>query len=278
MIIVKILNNNAVVTIDKNKKELVVLGKGIGFGKKEGDEVEKSNIDKIYTLPTKQVSQFERLVLEMPYEHIALADEIIKYASKVLGKELNKNIYITLTDHVNFAIERTKKNILLNNALLWEIKRFYSDEYEIGLKSLEMIMNKTGVKLTDDEAGFIALHIVNAQTNKNMDKTVKSTNIIKNILDIVKKYFDIEFDENSISYERFITHLKFLVQRIESESYYSNDDEEFYLNFLNKHKESAGCAKKISDYISETMDYTLKDEELMYLTVHIERIVVRIRL
>lgn len=168
MKIKKIINNNVVATLDDFDNELVVMGRGIGFQKHEGDLVDKSKVEKYFAMSNVNASQFEKLVKEIPYETIKTADEIITYAKQQLKRELNKNIYITVTDHLNFAIERHKKNIKFQNDLLWEIKRFYQKEYQIGCQALEIIKEQLGVDLSEDEAGFFALHIVNAEMNGEM--------------------------------------------------------------------------------------------------------------
>lgn len=276
MKIIKILNNNAISSFDESNNEIVIMGKGIGFQKKSGEEIEESKIEKIFKMPSANASQFKKLVEEMPYEQIKVADEIIAYAKDALGRKLNKNIYITLTDHLNFALERQKQGITFQNALLWEIERFYNKEFQIGCKAVEIISERLHVELTKDEAGFFALHIVNAEMDiGDMHQAMAMPGIIKDILNIVKYTFGIEIDENSLSYERFITHLKFFVQRAVTNQCYPTDDEEFVKTLKNKFPESYECAVRIKDYMNKKMQYDTGEEELMYLTMHISRIVRR---
>jgi len=276
MKIIRILNNNVVSSLDEKNSEIVVMGKGIGFQKKNGDEIEETKIEKIFRMPHNNASQFERLVEEMPYEQVKVADEIIAYAKDMLGKKLNKNIYITLTDHLNFALERKVQGITFQNALLWEIERFYNMEFQIGCKAVEIIKERLGVELTKDEAGFFALHIVNAEMDiSDMHHAMEMPGIIKDILNIVKYTFAIEIDENTLSYERFITHLKFYVQRVVTNQCYPSDDEDFIKSQINKFPEAYGCAVRIKEYMQKKMQYDTGEEELMYLTMHISRIVRR---
>ena len=129
MKIIRILNNNVVSSLDEKDSEIVVMGKGIGFQKKPGDTIEESKVEKIFRMPRASASQFEKLFEEIPYEQVKVADEIIAYAREVLNKKLNKNVYITLTDHLNFAVERQAQGIVFRNALLWEIEKFYDKEF-----------------------------------------------------------------------------------------------------------------------------------------------------
>ncbi len=275
MKIIKVISNNAVVSIDEQGNEIVVMGSGIGFKKKVDCLIDKSCIEKVYKMSSENATRFENLITNLPSKHIEIADEIINNAKEVISTELNESIYITLTDHISFAIKRKEQDIEFNNALLWEIKQFYPKEFQIGLKSLEIIERVVGLKLSEDEAGFIALHIVNAQYNIDMSNIAKSPKMINDILNIVKTTFGIEYDTSSISYERFVTHLKFLTQRIIGQNEYDGEDEEFYRTFLDKCKQSADCARKVNKYLNESYEYELSQEELMYLTMHIERIVKR---
>lgn len=277
MKIVRVMNNNAVGSLDEEGREIIVLGKGIGFQRHAGDPVEESKIEKIFCLPehlsepTK--SQFEKLVEEIPYEYVTYADEIIRDASGTLGKKLNKNIYITLTDHLHFAIERYRHNIQFQNALLWEVKKFYSREYEIGLKALALLKEKEGVDLAVDEAAFIALHIVNAEMDGNMTQTLGMPGMLKDMLNIVRYTFQMELDDDSLSYERFVTHLKFFIQRAVNRQYYPSEDAELYELYMKKVPKCYECARKIKKYMEEKTGTEVTDEEVMYLTIHISRVI-----
>ena len=268
----KVINNNVVSALDENGKEVIVTGKGIGFSKKSGDFLEPS-IEKKVFYPADEVfnSQFESLVKAIDYEHIRLAEEIIQYAKDTLGKRLNKNIYITLTDHLNYAIERQKKGITVQNALLWEIKRFYKLEYQVGVKALDMVKEQTGAKLPEDEAGFLALHLVNAEMDADLQQSAAMPGMIKDILNIIKYTTGKEMDEKSLSYERLVTHLKFLLQRVINGGVYTDIDEALCRVMREESREEYGCALKIRDYLKVKMKYEISEEEILYLTMHIKR-------
>ncbi|MBS4956757.1 MAG: PRD domain-containing protein [Clostridium celatum] len=271
----KIINNNLIRTFDNNGKEVLVMGCGLGFQKKIGDTVDQSKIEKIYAIENKSDSnKLMTLLSEIPLEYIQVSNEIISYAKYSLGKRLNDNIYISLTDHISFAIERYKQGLNFNNALLWEIKRFYNHEFLIGKEALAIIKKRLNIELPEDEAASIALHIVNAQLNsRNMNDTLDITKIIQNILNIVKFHFNIELDEYSLHYERFITHLKFFAQRMLSGKVIKSDDNNFCDMIRGQYKDEYLCAEKIKKYIQKEFNHEISDEEMMYLTVHIKRVI-----
>ena len=277
IIIETILNNNGVLTSNDKNEEIVVMGKDIAFKKRVGDKVSKSAIDKIYTLSDKDtLSKFEQLLADIPMEYMSLSDDIINKAKVTLGKKLNDNIYISLTDHIHTAIERFKEDITVKNAVLWDIRRFYTEEFAIGMKSLDLIEEKFKVRLPDDEAGFIALHIVNAEKDQDIKVIYKITKIMQEISNIVKYYFGISFDEESVYYYRFITHLKFFSERLINEKAYTGEEDDGLLDVIKvKYKNSYECVEKISRFIEEQYNYVLANEEKLYLTIHIEKIVSR---
>lgn len=271
--ILKVINNNVVSAYNEQGKEVVVTGKGVGFQKKAGDMINPEQIEKIFRLDDDHTNEFEALIKDIPYEYIRVAGKIISNAKKCLDKKLSKNIYIGLTDHMNYAITRAKQNIRVENALLWEIKRFYHQEYQIGLDALDIIKKELGIALPEDEAGFFALHIVNAEIGADMRNTAKAPDIIKDVLNIVSYTLGVEMDENSLSYERFITHLKFFLERILSGKTYEEGYYELNDMVKDNFPESYRCALRIQTYIKARLHYEVCEEELTYLAVHIQNIV-----
>lgn len=190
MKIEKVLNNNVAIIIDGGE-EKIVMGKGIAFSKHKGDEISADAINKTFVLSSPDsLNQFAQLLKDIPYEYVTLAQEIIAYAKTTLGKKLDEKINIDLTDHIYTAVKRLKDGIVIKNALLWDIQRFYQDEYTIGTYALDVIEKKFGVRLPDDEAGFIALHIVNAELSEgNLEDIYAITQIMQEIMNIIRRTF-----------------------------------------------------------------------------------------
>lgn len=275
MKITKVINNNLVRSINEKNQEIIVMGKGIGFQKKVGEEIDQNHISQIYISDDRNYSNKLTQILEkVPLNIIQLTNEIVQYAKVSLARKLNENIYLTLTDHISFAIQRQKENVPLKNALLWEIKRFYNHEFLIGKEALSMIKNKLGIELSDDEAGFIALHFVNATMDSiGIEQTALLAKTVQDILNIVKYHFSINLNEESVYYERFITHLKFFVARILSDTEMVNDDLGFMLELKQKYKEEYLCSLKINSFIEHQFNKKLTENEMIYLTIHIRRVI-----
>lgn len=273
MVIDKIINNNIVSAFDETDTEVVVMGRGIGFGIKAGSPIREEQIEKVFRIKSHTLAeQFKELLSNMPLKHARISNDIISYAKGELKLRLNQSIYVTLTDHINFVIERLKLGIHPENALLWEIKRFYPQEYRLGKYGVQLIEKELEVKLPEDEAGFIALHFVNAEYGTNIKDALNFPVLMQEILGIVKKDLEIEFDEESLHYERFATHLKFLLQRVYRKELLTDEEEELALMVQRKYKREYICSKKIAEYIEMKTGSRISGEEMMYLAIHIRRV------
>ena len=269
----KVINNNFIISIDQNGKQVIIRGLGIGFKKKPGEWIKEDKVEAVYKIDDKATSnKLQELVNQVPKEYIDTCTEIIDNIKLKLNKKLNDNIYITLTDHLSFAIERKKLKQEYSNALLWDIKRFYDQEYKLGLESLDIIEKNHNVRLSDDEAGFIALHIVNAELHTNMSSMIKITSFMQEVLEIVRNYYNIELNEDSLDFGRFITHLKYFAQRLFSNKPTKDTDFQLQRMIRENYSKDYGCAEKIKEYIKEKYNLNLTGEEMMFLTIHLKRI------
>lgn len=273
MRIQKILNNNVVVALDENGAETVLMGRGLGFGRKTGDEVPAAMVEKRFTLHSDQLSdKFQQLMASIPLAHFLMSERIINHAKLALGKELSDSIYVTLPDHISAAIQRYKEGIRLPNPLLWDIRQFYKDEYNAALKANEIVLEETGVEFTEDEAGFIAMHFVNAQVGGEIREVYDMTYLMQEAFRIVREAFGTEPDRDSIDYYRFVTHLKFFARRIVSGDRYGDDEADLLEVVRFKYPKAYACAEKVCAYVRREKGFQAGKNELLYLTIHIARL------
>lgn len=269
----KVINNNFISSIDQKGNQVIIRGLGIGFQKKPGEWIKADKVEAVYRIEDKATSnKLQELVSQVPKEYIDTCTEIIDNIKSKLNKKLNDNIYITLTDHLSFAIERKQLKQEYSNALLWDIKKFYDEEYKLGLESLDIVEKKHNIRLSDDEAGFIALHIVNAELDTNMSSMIKITSFMQEVIQIVRDYYDIELDEDSLDFGRFITHLKYFAQRLFNNKPTKDTDFQLQRMIRENYSKDYGCAEKIKEYIKEKYNLNLTGEEMMFLTIHLKRI------
>lgn len=275
MIIQKIYNNNIVLVMDKeSKKELVLTGCGIGFQKKIGQDVDKSKIEKKFITEDEIfTNKILKLAKEVDENIFNISSKIIEYAQNYLNTELDEYIYASLTDHISFAFKRYEEKVEIKNDLLYEIRRIHKKEFEIGKWAIDYIEKKYNVKFPIDEAGFIAMHIVNANYKESTSESFLMTKILKDILNIIRYYYSIEFEENDFNYDRLITHLKFFASRLIKKETLKNKDNELINIIKVQYNDAYNCACKIKEFIENNHEYIVSEDEILYLTLHINRVV-----
>lgn len=275
MVIEKVLNNNVVISKNERGEEIICMGKGIAFQKRPGDRILKEAIQKEFVLKDSlATNQFSQLMADVPLEELELVKQIVDLAEGKLGVSLSSNIYVTLTDHIHYAICRAQEHIQLPNPLLFETKKFYPNEFQVAKEALELIQQNLAIELPIDEAGFIAFHFVNSQQgNGDMQITLAATTMVRDILSIISKFFGIVFDEDSLNYQRIITHLQFFTQRyLKGES--SDEKDEFLYELVQgKYPKAFRCSERINDYLLKTQHEKMGMAEQIYLTIHIQRVV-----
>ena len=276
MTIKKVYNNNVILAFENSsKKEVILTGCGIGFGKKPNDTVDDSKIEKKFVIQDNNFeSKVNKLASEIPEEVFAVSSAIIEYAEKNLNTTLDEYIYISLTDHIYFALKRYKENLPIKNELLYELRRIHKKEYEIGKWAIEYINKTFNVNFLIDEAGFIAMHIINANYRESTNKSCLIMNIINQILDIIKNYYSIEFIEDEINFDRLLTHLKFFAKRLIDKTESIDTNNNGLLEIVKvQYKESYDCVKQIKSFIEENYTYKVNDDEVLYLILHINRVI-----
>ena len=275
MKIIKILNNNTAV-VDEDGQEKVAIGKGIAFQKKQGYDINASLITKKFQLSNEKLNlQFQDILVNLPMEQSSTVVKIVNEVRMSLGKKFSEALYVSLADHIHFSLINYANDIQLKNSLLFDIIRFYPEEYALGKKALEIIEAENGVRLSDDEAGFIALHILSAEEGdylgtKNM---LKVTKMIEEVLEIVRNYYDKEIIEDSLTWYRFINHLRYFSIRIFNGNAFGEDskDKELLEILSLKYQDAYVCAINVQCFIKVHYHAEIGNEELLYLTIHIHR-------
>lgn len=273
MIIEKVINNNVITAVDDSGQELVLMGKGIGFQTKAGRSITEDRIEKKFVMDTQvDIGKFGELLKSIPLEHLNVCMEIIEYASQVLNKRLSGSIYISLTDHINFALERYRTGLMFENPLLNEIRSFYPSEYLIGEYAVALLEDRMKVKLPVDEAGSIAMHFINAEYNASMSDTMHVTTLIREILRIVESETGIFLDDMEINHAEFVTHLKYLAHRIFKRATVGEPAEQLVKAVECLYERECAIGKQIASFIKREYDHDISDDELVNLTIYIRRV------
>ena len=268
--IIKRINNNVVLS-KEDEVEVILMGKGIGFQTKPGDLIPAERIEKkYYPEDDLTVEHMSKVMTKADEKQMAVIYEIVRLFRESVGTDFNPNVYFTLMDHILFAISRQKQDIVLTNPMHWEIKKIYAKEYAVSLQAVELIRKELYPDFSQEEAAFITLHFVNAQIEKSANQSAyEHTELTNNILRIVKYSMNIEYDENSSYFQRFVTHIRYYLIRQSQEKeepVLANPMIALAFSSYPKEKETADSIK---EYLFEQKGWHVNDMELMYLILHI---------
>lgn len=267
MLISKILNNDVVIS-EENQEEVILMGRGLAFGRKVGQEIPDELIEKKYVLSENR----RQLLMELPAEVMEMSDKIISFAREKLQKKLKDSAFLAMADHIHGVLLRLEDDIYLKNFLMWDIKRFFPIEFEVGQYAKQLLSAYVSKKLPDDEAAFIALTLVNAEL-ENGDGTARDlTMMMEEIMTIVKYSLEISLDEEDIYLERFMTHLKFFCERVLTNSGNRDlEDNEMFDLLKCKYPLVYETTRKIAEFLKQTRNYQTSEDEQLYLTIHLSR-------
>lgn len=275
MKIARVYNNNVALTYTDDQHEAIVVGSGIAFQKKPGMNINEEQIEKIFYIHKEDGKQnLFRLLERIPADCFEITHKILELSNINGDINIDDNLIVVMADHINFAVKRARIGEFSPNLVLSEIKVLYKSEYELGKQALTIIEEYTGILLPDDEAGYIAMHIINAKTNHN--QPTKIVYFTKDIIEIAKATLNFPLDEDSLDYYRLTTHLKFLAKRILSEniSFQDTDEDDLALFTLLK-KNKANLMPSINEikiYIKDNYNYEISASEKLYLLMHISRV------
>lgn len=267
--VLKAFNNN-VILIDYEGKESILFGKGIGFARKAGDKIESGTLyEKIFFLEDEQnIKNFNAVVNRNDDKFVGLCEELIYDISNKLDEELSENIHIGLIEHLSFALKRLEDGEVIDNPFLVEIETLYARAFELAKELADKLEIETGVYIPDGEVGFIALHIHSARNTGKLSNTIKYAYIGSSVVETVEDLMEIEIDRKSLDYARFLTHVRFAIERMIKGNVIEND----FLELIKiKYRKSYKVSREVAQIIEEAIDKKVSDHEIAYLAMHIER-------
>jgi transcriptional antiterminator/beta-glucoside operon transcriptional antiterminator len=199
-------------------------------------------------------------------------NDIIYHIQKRFQVPLNEHIHVALTDHISFAIKRMEQGLEFNNPFLIETRALYEREYEVAEEIVEMIKEKTGIKLPESEAGFIAMHIHSALTQRQLTEIRQYSELIMKLIELVESATGLKIDRKSIFYMRLITHLRYAIERTVREEEIS-EPEGFAEMLRKQYPLCYNIAWKMSKVMERSLKKPVHPAEVSYLTLHLQRII-----
>ncbi|MGN1343549.1 MAG: PRD domain-containing protein [Traorella sp.] len=267
MKLLKKINNNYALALDSNGEQVIVEGKGIGFQKMPCECHDLSCIAKTYY---NTQSQSLELIQSISEEILSISSKIYTYAEESIVEKINPNLTFILADHIEFAIERYKKNIIFKLPLYYDIKQLFPIEMKIAEYAVDLINEELGIKLPNSEKVAIAMNIINSETEIG-DKNSSEEELFNLITEYIENSFEISIDRDSFSYSRFISHLEYLIKRSKEKKTASQENIELYKNIKQALPQISQCVNGLQ-IIFKQQGYYLNEEEKLYLMMHINRL------
>ncbi len=262
---------------DSSGLEWIVMGTGVGFQKKKGDPIDDSSIRRKFVAEQSTTRKpLLQVLKDMDSEVLDVSVEIIKDAESQLEVTFNNNIYLTLADHLNFAVKRAHESIDYADTSRWEVKNLYPKEYKAAKDAIRLVFDRLDVLLPKSEETFLTYHFVNGQQSKKtqIEETLKMTEVINRIIEIVQYHFQLKLDEESLNYTRFITHLRyFFIRQYKQDPVDSEEMDQTLLEVVkNKYEKAYQAAEKIAALLNQKYGWTVSPNEILYLTLHVWRV------
>ena len=266
----KALNNNVVIAHD-DLEEVVLIGRGIGFGAKENDILDTEKADKVYKLTGKQDSGRYQTLLTMGDEELfKLIFEAIELIDELTANQVNDRIVLSLTDHLLFSIKRQEEGIEITNPFINETRALYPKEYRIAEEVVTMVNQKYHIHLPEAEIGFIALHVHSSIYNKSVLEMNIFSEVVHQAIMIIEAGLGISVDQTSLWYDRFVRHISFCVQRVIKGG--SVPDQDDFGELLKaQYPLCYNVAIKIVKMMQNKLQRKVYDSEVVYLTMHINQ-------
>lgn len=272
--ILRVLSHNVVQALEvKKDEECILLGKGIGFGKKVGQLIDPDVVERKYFIrDSENLHKYQKLLETTDERLYFIVEEYIEKVGKAFGSGFDENLHIGLLDHLNFSIYRYKNNVTLNNIFIDEMSMMYEKEYAFAKVMLKDLNKKLDVELPEAEAVFIALHIHSSIKGEKASQTALYLKIIGDCLQFLERELRISLDPLSIEKTRLITHLKFALKRASEHQTIQNVMTKSLKKVFPK---TFQVASEMAKMIEENYAIILPEGEIGYLTMHIENIVIQ---
>lgn len=269
------MNNSLVLALDETGRECVLMGKGIGFNQAIGNPVTEEDIEKTFLLKDKKkLLDFVQLASELDEVYFNLVQEIIHYAEETYEIEVMDSLYLSLSDHISFAVERLKQGYSGENFNYVEIAKRYKEEYTIGKYAVDLINNRLGVELSNGEISSIAMHFINAKLNApSLKKEQEIVKLVKSVETIVTRATGAVIDKESFSYSRFLTHLNYFAERIIDGQIFPDEEVDALYQSMTKNMiKEQEIINKLAEFIKSQYRTVLTKQEEIYLLIHLHRL------
>ena len=268
--IIKTLNHNAILVVGtKDNQEYILLGKGIGFGKKVSERVEATADVSVYSM--KNVSEpgtAKEMVRDTPAECFEISNRILEQAEAEFGS-IDRDILFPMANHIAYAVKRMQAGEQISNPLTSDIRILFYKEYKIAESARELLKEMMGVSIMDDEIGYIALHVHSAIEDAKVSTSMQMAMVVRECITLIEEQTGKKIDILSMDYNRLMNHVKFMFARaVKGETLKLNMNAYIMQNYPKAYE----IAEIACEHIGKALNRSLEDIEVGYLAMHVQRI------
>ena len=276
----KVLNNNVVLATDSDGSQVILTGRGLGFQKSAGQQVDASKIVQVFT-PTSREDYvtLRDFLVDISPEYVGLARMIVDAAEAAWQTTFPQALIVALADHLVFAVKRAETGTVNAHPLKAEVSHLFPNEYALAQRSVAMAREQGHLPLSDEDAVAITLHFVNALAfaTSDLSKTFAMTEILAQVFDVLESAYDRDFATEDVNTARFITHLRYFFARAASGQQLSEQPHAFNTSVRDSFPEAAQAAQKVRAVLELRLGTTLTEDEATYLILHIARLTGNLR-
>jgi len=274
--VVQSLNQNALL-VNNDGNECIVVGKGIGFGKKRGDVVESKQDIKFYKMVPDQ-DGIKESIADIDDQSLQMAEKVAIYAERFLNKEFTGNFILSLAGHIQYLEEKYRDHVEIPEPFHYELKYLYPTEYRIAEWAINYLQEEFNMEMPTAEVSFFTLHFVNGLVESGSVKNVvELSDILNETIEIIERETGEVMDRETISFSRFIIHLRYFVIRSLSRTHKrdTNENSDFkkiYDLTFEMYPREKQIIKKIKKQLYADHGIEFENYEDFYLLLHLVRI------
>lgn len=268
--VIRVLNNNAVM-VELDGTRAILLGRGLGYGRRLGDLVDYADASEVFTPSTPEgFFELSEFVSQIPLEVFRVARRAVNLAAERADVRPSQALLLSIADHLNFAIQRSVEGITIDFPLSWEVRQLYPGEASLGEATVAMARDELGIALDPDEATAFALHFVNAQfASRDLGGTVAMTRLVQGVIQAVKTGLGADAVADPMAMARFVTHLRYLYARaVDENQYRDNGPALISVSYAPEVEATATLVRAVLEQDTGP----LTDAELSYLQLHLARL------
>ena len=271
----KALNHNTLIAISMdNNQEYLLIGKGIGFGKKVSERFEiPENIEcSIYSLQEQtERGKAMELVKGMDPIYLEIAGKVLTKSEEVFGK-IDRRILFPMADHIAFAVQRIRANEQISNPLTDDIRALFHMEYKTAECVKDILWEMLQIEIDEHEIGYIALHIHSAIEDENVALSMQIAMAVRECIRMIEEETGQTIDVMSLSYNRLMNHIRYMVARsIKGEKLKLNMNDYMSIKFPKSYAMAVEVCRQLEVQLHRKSP--LDEVEIGYLAMHIERVV-----